>query len=331
MKILFLGGTGNISTACVELALDKGYDVTMLHRGKTTWDFSRPVESVIGDRKDPVFLGQVAKDGHYDVVANFIGYTPADVELDLAAFSGRTGQYIFVSTAAAYQKPANHYVITEATPLRNPFWDYAQNKIACEERLNRAYRDEGFPLTIVRPSYTFGPTWIPNAVAGHDYTSVDRMRRGLATISHGDGQSLWVVTYHTDFAVGFVGLCGNPHAIGEAVHITSDEVLSWDQIYRITASAAGAEAEILHLPSEVIGRYLPDRAASLMGDKRYSSVFDNSKIKRLVPEFRARVSFAEGIAKAIAWYDADPARQKADAETNRALDILADKAREMLG
>lgn len=321
MKVLFIGGTGNISTACSQLALEKGYEVTLLHRGQTevTLEGAR---TLIGDRNDAAFLKQVATDTHYDVVANFLGMAPEQIELDLAAFSGRVGQYIYISSASAYQKPPRHYLIAEQTPLANPYWAYARQKIACEERLMRAHREQRFPVTIVRPSYTFGPTWIPSGVGGHGYTVVGRMRQGQPIISHGDGQSLWVMTYHTDFAVGFVGLFGQGQALGEAFHITSDEVLTWDQIYRTIARAAGCEAHLVHIPSDFIAAANPPWAGGLLGDKAYSVVFDNSKIKRVVPEFRARVSFAEGIGRSIAWHDADPARQVIDPQVNQTMNHI---------
>ena len=322
MRVLFLGGTGNISTACVELCLSRGYQVTVLNRGYRSTAWSGPVTQVTGDRHDPALLRRVATEGHYDVVANFIGYTPDEVEFDIRAFGGQTGQYLYISSASVYQKPPNHYLITESTPLVNPYWEYSRLKIACEERLNQAYRDSGFPVTIVRPSYTYGVTWVPNAVGGHGYTIVDRMRKGLPIVSHGDGQSLWVMTSASDFAVGFVGLMGRAQAIGEAFHITSDEVLTWDKIYQTIAKAAGCDARLVHIPSEVIAPLYPRAGASLVGDKACSVVFDNSKIKRVVPEFRAMISFAEGMARSIAWYDADPTRRQVDPEINQMLDHL---------
>lgn len=322
MKVLFIGGTGNISSACVERALELGYEVHLLNRGQSPGAFRRSVRVIVGDRNDPATLHEAAQSALYDVVANFVGYTPEQVELDIAAFAGRVGQYLFISSASVYQKPPNHYVITESTPLRNPYWEYARNKIACEERLTRAYREQGFPMTIVRPSYTYGPTWIPCGVGGHGYTVVARMRKGLPIISHGDGQSLWTMTFHTDFALGFVGLFGKAQALGEAFHITSDEVLTWDQIYYTIARAAGCEARLVHIPSDFIAALYPQVGAGLLGDKAYSVVFDNSKIKRVVPEYRATVSFAEGIARSIAWHDADPARHVVNEEVNRMMDEL---------
>jgi nucleoside-diphosphate-sugar epimerase len=225
-----------------------------------------------------------------------------------------------------------HYVVNEETPLANPFWEYSRQKIACEERLLRAYRERAFPLTIVRPSYTYGPTWIPSAFGGQDYTVVDRMRHGRPIVCHGDGTALWSMTAASDFAVGLVGLLGHPKAAGEAFHITSDEVLTWDAIYQTMARAAGCEAEIVHVPSDLIAALYPDRGGSLLGDKAWSVVFDNSKIKRFVPEYRTRVSFAEGMARSIAWYDADAARRVVNEETNRRIDrVIAAQRRALEG
>jgi nucleoside-diphosphate-sugar epimerase len=316
-----MGGTGNISSACVQLALERGMEVTLLNRGQRTTAFDGRVATITGDRNDPAVLRRVAE-GNYDVVANFIAYTPEQVELDIAALQGHVGQYIYISSASVYQKPPNYHVITESTPLYNPYWEYSRQKIAGEDRLVAAYRASGFPMTIVRPTYTFGPTWIPCAVGGQGYTVVDRMRRGVPIISHGDGQSLWVMTFHTDFALGFVGLFGRAAAIGEAFHITSDEVLTWDQIYQTIARAAGAVAKIVHIPSDFIAARVPQWGGTLVGDKAYSVVFDNSKIKRVVPEFRATVSFAEGIRRAMAWFDADPARRVVREGDNRLMDDL---------
>jgi len=323
VKLLFIGGTGNISSACVELAVERGHQVSILTRGRSPSPLGSRVSAITGDRDDSTMLCRLAAEGHFDVVADFAGYRPEQVELGIAAFAGRVAQYVFISSASVYQKPPNHYVITESTPLRNPYWKYSQSKIACEERLVRAYRDVGFPMTIVRPSYTYGPTWIPSGVGGHGYTVIHRMRTGLPIISHGDGQSLWTMTFHTDLAVGFVGLLGNQIALGEAFHITSDEVLTWDQIYCTMARAAGCEARFVHVPSDTIAALYPEVGAGLLGDKAYSVVFDNSKIKRLVPDYRPRVSFAEGIARSIAWHDADPARKVINEEVNRMMDDLA--------
>ncbi|MBN1402400.1 MAG: SDR family oxidoreductase [Anaerolineae bacterium] len=322
MRVLFMGGTGNISTACVERALALGYEVTLLNRGARPNPFGQRVRILTGDRNDAALLREVAQATRYDVVANFVGYAPDQIEGDIAAFSGLVGQYIFISSASVYQKPPNHYVITESTPLYNPYWEYARNKIACEDRLIAAYRGSGFPMTIVRPTYTYGLSWVPCAIGGQGYTMVDRMRTGRPVISHGDGQSLWVMTHNSDFAVGFVGLFGKQPAIGEGFHITSDEVLTWDEIYRTIGRAAGAEVELVHIPSDFIAALHPQWGAGLLGDKAHSVVFDNRKIKRVVPEYAPKVSFAEGMARSIAWYDDDQARRAVDSEINRQIDRI---------
>ncbi|MGC9360779.1 MAG: SDR family oxidoreductase [Anaerolineae bacterium] len=324
MKVLFLGGTGNISSACVERALERGHQVSIYTRGHHQPTFSRPVTAIQGDRHDAERLRDVARDGKYDVVTSFIGFTPDEVALDIDAFHGQVGQYIHISTASAYQKPPTSYLITESTPLHNPYWKYSQDKIACERALVDAYRQLGFPVTIVRPSYTYGTTWIPSSVGGHGYTVLHRMRTGKPIISHGDGSSLWVMTHTTDFAVGLVGLFGLPQALGQAYHITGDEVLTWDQIYRTTAAAAGVDIELVHIPTDLITALAPDWGANLKGDKAHSVVFDNTKIKRAVPAFRATLPFAEGIRQSIAWYDAEPSRRVVDEEVDRRMDVIVD-------
>jgi nucleoside-diphosphate-sugar epimerase len=329
MRILFLGGTGNISTACVEHALARGHHVGVLTRGK------RPcpptVEALVGDRDDPEALRRAAA-GRWDAVADFLAYTPAQVESAISAFAGRTGQYVFVGTAAAYDKRAARLPLTEDAPLGNPFWEYARLKIACEETVRRAHGEGKLPATIVRPSYTYGPTWIPSGFGGQDYTVVDRIRRGRPVICHGDGTALWVMTHASDFAVGFVGLLGRPGALGEAFHITSDEVLTWDAIYETIARAAGAEARLVHVPSALIAALVPDKGGSLLGDKAQGTFFDNAKVRSLVPEFRPRVSFAEGIARSIGWFDADLSRRMVSATANDTIDrILAAWSRAWAG
>ena len=320
MKLLFLGGTGNISTACVARAVEVGHDVTVLNRGRTASRLRSPVHVVAGDRDDGAFLRQVAERARFDAVVDFVAFRPEQVEAAIEAFSGRTGQYVFISSTSAYEKPVVRYLITEETPLRNPFWEYARQKIACEERLWRARQQSGFPVTVVRPSYTYGETWIPSGFGGQDYTVVDRMRRGRPIVCHGDGTSLWVMTAASDFAVGLVGLLGQDGARGEAFHITSDEVLTWQAIYRTIATAAGAELEMVHVPSELIAAMYPERGGSLLGDKAWSVVFDNAKIRRFVPDYRPRVTFAEGMARSIAWFDADPARRTVNEESDRRID-----------
>jgi nucleoside-diphosphate-sugar epimerase len=258
---------------------------------------------------------------HFDAVVDFIAFTVDDIERDFSLFRGKTDQFVFISSASAYQKPPRHYLITEETPLENPYWQYSRDKIACEERLMKAYRGENFPVTIVRPSHTYGPSQIPICVGSwqHPWTVIDRIRRGKPIIIPGDGTSLWVLTWNGDFARGLVGLLGNPGAIGQAFHITSDEVLSWDQITRETFQALGMTPNLIHVPSDLIAAYWPHAVGSLIGDKANSVVFDNSKIKRFVPDFFCKVTWAEGLRRALEWHEAHPQFQTLDSEIGDAL------------
>jgi nucleoside-diphosphate-sugar epimerase len=324
MRILFIGGTGIISTACVDLALERGHDVYLLNRGLRA---AAPdgVTVLAADIHDERAALAALASRTWDAVIDFIAFTPDDIERDVRLFRRRTGQFVFISSASAYQRPATSYLITESTPLANPFWEYSRQKIACEERLIRLLRDEAFPVTIVRPSLTYGDTQIPVAVNSwqKSYTAVDRMRRGLPVIVPGDGSSLWTVTHSTDFAVGLVGLLGRTQAIGHPFHITSDEVLTWDQIYNTVAAAAGVPSPaLLHIASDFIAACLPDEVGGLIGDKSTSVVFDNTKIKRYVPEFVATTRFREGVERTIAWFDADPARRQIDDAANKDWDRL---------
>ena len=324
MRVLFIGGTGIISTACTRLAVERGIEITLLTRGQHVADLPIGVRTITADIDDPAATAAALAGSNFDAVVDWIAFTPAHVERDLEWFRGRTGQYIFISSASAYQKPVGHYLITESTPLANPYWQYSRDKIACEEFLMDAYREDGFPITIVRPSLTYGETQIPLAVNSwpKSYTIVDRMRRGKKVIVPGDGTSLWVITHNSDFAKGLVGLLGHTQAIGHAFHITSDEVMTWDQFYRLTAEAAGAAAQIVHIPSDFLAAVNPEKLGSLVGDKSVSVVFDNSKIKRFVPGFCATTPFREGIRRTVAWFDADPARQIIDHEANGRWDKL---------
>jgi nucleoside-diphosphate-sugar epimerase len=323
MRILFIGGTGIISTACTALAAQRGFDLTLLSRGQHESNLPQGVKPLTADVNDPSTLHKLDHES-FDAVVDWIAFTPADIERDLKLFRGRTRQYVFISSASAYQKPATHYLITESTPLANPHWDYSRNKIACEERLLQAYREEGFPVTIVRPSLTYGDTQIPLVLNSwqHSYTAVNRMLRGEKIVVPGDGSSLWVVTHNTDFAKGLIGLLGHPQAIGHAFHITSDEVLTWDQLFRIVGAAVGLEPKLVHIPSDFIAACLPEKEGTLLGDKSVSVVFDNSKVKRFVPEYRATTSFAEGIRRSLAWFNADAARKQIDSQVNAAMDKL---------
>ena len=320
MKVLFIGGTGIISSACASLALERGIDLYFLNRGQSA---DRPVPAGVqvlkGDIRERSSTSAALAGRKFDVVVDWVAYTPEQVETDLDLFGGRTGQYIFISSASAYQTPPSGLPVTESTILDNPYWLYSRNKIACEERLVKAYRQDKFPMTIVRPSHTYDRTALP---LDGGYTVVDRMRQGKPVIVHGDGTSLWVLTHHKDFARGFVGLLGNSHAIGDDFHITSDEVLNWNQIFNLVAKAAGAQANIVHVPSDLIAAYDPDWGAGLLGDKAVSMVFDNSKIKRIVPDFVASIPFSRGVEEIMAWYDADPARQVVDEATDRMIDRI---------
>lgn len=321
MRILFVGGTGIISTASTVLAANRGMDVTLLSRGQHTAELPSGVKTLVADVNDPSLAEKLANES-FDAVVDWVAFTPADIERDLKLFRGRTRQFVFISSTSAYQKPQTYYLMTESTPLANPYWDYSRNKIACEERLMQAYRDEGFPITIVRPSLTYGDTQIPLVLNSwqKSYTAVDRMLRGQKMIVPGDGTSLWVVTHNTDFAKGLVGLLGHTQAIGQAFHITSDEVLTWDQLFRIVGAAVSVEPKLVHIPSDFIIACLPEKQGTLIGDKSVSVVFDNSKIKRFVPGYCATTSFAEGVRQALAWFDADPARKQIDHQFSATLD-----------
>ncbi len=323
MKVLFIGGTGLISSASTRLAIARGIDLFLLNRGNQV-DIPAGATNLVADIRDQDATARALAGHQFDAVVDWIAYTTADIERDLALFEGKTRQYIFISSASAYQKPLSYHLITEDTPLANPFWDYSRNKIACEERLLRAYREYGFPCTIVRPSLTYGDTQIPLVINSWQlpYTAIARMRQGKPLIVPGDGTSLWTITHNSDFAKGLVGLLGHQQAIGHAFHITSDEVLTWDQIYAAAAAAAGVEAKIIHIASDFIVACLPDMTGSLVGDKSGSAVFDNSKIKRFVPDFCATTPFARGIAQTQAWFEADPARQRIDIEADQQWDRL---------
>jgi nucleoside-diphosphate-sugar epimerase len=319
MKVLFIGGTGIISSASSQLALERGIELYLLNRGQSVRPIPAGAQILHGDIRDSQSASAALGNLSFDAVVDWVAFTPAHVEADLALFRGRTRQYVFISSASAYQTPPASLPVIESTILDNPFWQYSRDKIACEERLVRAYREEKFPITIVRPSHTYDRTSVP---MDGGWTVVDRMRRGQPVIVHGDGTSLWTLTHHTDFARGLVGLLGNSHAIGEAVHITSDEWLTWNQIFEILARAAGAEPRFVHVPSDVVAAYDANWGAGLLGDKSHSLVFDNAKIKRLVPDFACRIPFSRGAEEILAWYDADPARRKVNEDFNRVCDRI---------
>jgi nucleoside-diphosphate-sugar epimerase len=319
MKILFIGGTGIISSACSKLAVERGIDLYLLNRGQSSRPVPLGAKVISGNIRDLNAAHTALAGLKFDAVVDWVAFTPDQVETDLELFRGQTGQYIFISSASAYQTPPASLPVTESTILDNPYWEYSRNKIACEERLVQAYRTEKFPITIVRPSHTYDCTLLP--FTGR-YTVVERMLRGQPVIVHGDGTSLWTLTHHADFAVGLVGLLGNSRAIGEAVHITSDEWLNWNQIFELIAQAAGTHANIVHVPSDLIAAYDPEWGAGLIGDKSASMVFDNSKIRRLVPDFNPSIPFSHGAAEIIAWFNADPARRVIDEKFNQVCDRI---------
>lgn len=324
MKILFLGGSGVISRAVTEQTIAAGHELWLLNRGR-----HRPVagaRTIVADMTDLAGT-RAALHGHtWDVVVQWIAFGPDDIRRDLELFRDKTRQYVFISSASIYQKPPQPpCLITESTPRVNPHWEYSRKKIACELELEAAGRAAGFPYTIVRPSLTYGDDQIPLALNAwqQPWTAIDRLRRGASLIIPGDGTSLWTITHNSDFARGLTGLFGQPAAIGEAFHITSDEALTWNQIFALTAEAAGVTApKFVHIASDFIVACVPAVEGTLLGDKAVSAVFDNSKLKRLVPGFAARTPFATGIRRTLAWFQADPARQQIDDELNRRWDKL---------
>jgi nucleoside-diphosphate-sugar epimerase len=297
-KALFVGGTGTISSAITRLvATQPDWELTLLNRGTRNDDLPKNVKVITADiKKDDV--STMIGDEVYDVVAEFIGFVPEDVERDFRIFNGHTRQYMFISSASAYQKPVEHYLITEETPLENPFWAYSRNKKTCEELLHRYASEDGFPVTIVRPSHTYCERSVPVAVHGDkgSWQVVKRMMEGKPVIIHGDGSSLWTLTHNTDFARGFFGLMGNAQAVGETFHITSDESITWNQIYRALADALGVKLQACYVPSKLLAandKY--DMTGNLLGDKASTVVFDNSKLKSVVPGFKAEMKYRDGV------------------------------------
>ncbi len=319
MKVLFIGGTGIISSACSPLAVSKGMDLYLLNRGRSERGVPEGVKVLNGDIRDRA-SAEAALAGHvWDVVVDWIAFTPEHIQMDLDLFEGKTKQFVFISSASAYQTPASTLPITESTVLDNPFWQYSRNKIACEEMLIDAYRKRKFPATIVRPSHTYDKTLLP---FDGGYDVLHRMRTGQPVVVLGDGTSIWTLTHHADFAKGFVGLLGNSHAIGESYHITSDEWLTWNQIFDLVADAAGVEAKKVHVSSDVIARIIPSWGPGLLGDKSNSSMFDNSKVKKAVPDFICTIPFSRGAREIVAWYMEDDSRQRVNQETQRQMDEL---------
>lgn len=325
MKILFIGGTGIISSACSQLAIQRGFELYLLNRGQSTRPTPPGARVLMADIRNPQFAQAALGSLEFDAVVDWVAFTPEHIQADLDLFRNRTGQYLFISSASAYQTPPASLPVRESTLLDNPYWQYSRNKIACEELLVQAYRQEKFPVTIVRPSHTYDHTLLP---FHGGWTVVDRMLRGAPVIVHGDGTSLWTMTHNTDFARGLVGLLGNSHAIGEIFHITSDEWLTWNQIFELTARAAGTKARMVHIPSDLINAFDPDWGAGLLGDKSHSFILDNSKIKQLVPDFICTTPFSSGIQEVISWFNQTPAARKVDDNFNKICDrILASYSR----
>ncbi len=361
MKVLFIGGTGNISSACTDEALGRGYEVFHLNRGTHPEREKPGVRTLKADIRDTQAVKAALRGLRFDSVVQFLAFRPEHVKADIEIFNGITDQYVLISTCSAYQKPSLTPVITEDTPLENPFWEYSRLKIACEwvlagsgaashtgngeetARTEEKVRDEekarteekardedrrrSFPYTIVRPSHTYDNGWIPGCFGSASYGLAWRMLNGLEVVVPGDGQSLWTLTHASDFAVGLVGLLGKREALGEAFHITSDEHLTWDAIHSIIGEALGVQPKIVHIPSDFIAKVLPERGAGLLGDKAVSVLFDNSKIRRFIPEFAPRISFAEGIRRSLAWFDAHPELKVPDKAMNADMDAILERWR----
>lgn len=317
MKILFIGGTGTISMAISRLLLAQGHTLYLLNRGTRNSDLSGNLIELTADINDEAFVASLIRDLQFDAVADFIAFVPAQLERDYRLFKDKTKQFIYISSASAYQKPLSDYRINEGTPLSNPYWEYSRNKIAGEDYLMKLYREEGFPVTIVRPSHTYDERSVPVGAHGSrgSYSVVKRIQEGKPIIIHGDGTSLWTLTHNSDFAKGFAGLLGNVHAIGEAVQITSDESVTWNQIYQMIADALGVKLNAVHAASEFLDACSDyDFAGGLLGDKANTVVFDNSKLKRLVPGFTATVRADQGIRTAVDYVLTHPECQIEDPE-----------------
>lgn len=327
MKILLIGGTGTISMAVTKLLAEQGHDVILLNRGSRNSSIPENVRTIQCDISDEKDAAAKLSDMSFDCVGQFIGFVPSQVERDIRLFSGKTKQYIYISSASAYQKPLSDCVITESTPLSNPHWQYSRDKIACEELLMKNYRENGFPVTIVRPSHTYDERSVPLGVHGDNgsWQVVKRIKEGKPVIIHGDGSSLWTITHNSDFAKAYAGLVGNIHAIGQAFHITSDESVTWDQIYSIIADELGVELKACHVPSQWlcdIGPY--DFEGTLIGDKANTVIFDNSKIKRAVPDFRASVRADQGIRATVRYILAHKECQNDDEAFDRWCDKVVE-------
>ncbi|MEJ2636091.1 MAG: SDR family oxidoreductase [Calditrichia bacterium] len=319
MKILFIGGTGTISSACSRLCIEKGHELHLLNRGKSMRTPPPEARIIHADFRNTGEVKKVLGQQNFDVVVDWIAFSEEHVKNDFELFRDIAAQYVFISSASAYQTPPLKLPVTETTPLSNPYWEYSRNKIACEEFLMKAFQREGFPVTIVRPSHTYDKMSIP---FHGGFLLFDRLRKGKKVIIHGDGTSIWTLTHHCDFAKGFVGLLGNASAIGEAYHITSDEWLTWNQIAATLAEKAELDLQTVHLPSDFIARYDAGWGAGLLGDKSHSMIFDNSKIKHAVPDFSADIPFSRGAEEIVSWYFAEQGRQQINPELDSLMDRM---------
>ena len=330
MKALFIGGTGIISSSISQLLPGMGWDLTLLNRGNHLERAGSGVSVLQGDIQDEAGVAKLVNNsGFFDVVVDFIAYRQDQVERDIRLFQGHCDQFIFISSASAYQKPPASWLITESTPLCNPYWQYSRDKAACEHILMQAYRQKDFPVTIVRPSHTYGDWSIPLSIHGKKgpWQTISRMKEGKPVLVIGDGTSLWTVTHSRDFALGFIGLMGNVHAFGEAVHITSDEAMPWNQIYACIGQATGVKPNLFHVSTDALVARDPAFTGPLLGDKANSVVFDNTKLKRLVPGFSAKIRFDQGIRTTLAWFEAHPEAQVADLEWDAWTDaVIASQA-----
>lgn len=324
MKVLFIGGTGLISSAASSLAVKQGFDLYLLNRGNRDRFVPEGATVLRGDINNKEEMQALLEDKHFDAVVNWIVFKPEEIERDIQLFEGKTNQYIFISTVATYQRPPSYYIFDESAPQHNPGWDYAVDKIACEQRLMKAYRETGFPVTIVRPSHTYGETTIPFAITSgaHPWTLIDRIQKGKMIIVPGDGTSLWTITHNTDFAKGLVGLLGNTQTLGQAFHITSDEVKTWDQYLTAIGQAVGIKPKVIHMTSECISLFLPEFKAGLFGDASHSYVVDNRKIKTFVPGYHATMNFEHGIRQSIAYFRAHPELQTIDEDLDAKMDKM---------
>ena len=317
MKILFIGGTGTISMAITKLLASQGHELYLLNRGNRNEGVPANVRFIKCDISDEKDAAEKLAGMEFDCVGEFIGFVPEQVERDIRLFKGKTKQYIYISSASAYQKPPQGYVITEGTPLENPYWEYSRNKKACEKLLMDSYLNDGFPVTIVRPSHTYDERSVPLGVHGNggSWQVVKRIKEGKPVIIHGDGSSLWTITHNSDFAKGYAGLMGDPRAIGETFHITSDESRSWNEIYGYIAEALGVTLKPYYVASQTLADMSDyDFTGSLIGDKSNSVVFDNSKLRSIVPDFRAEVTAREGIRRTVEYILAHPEYQNGDEE-----------------